>query len=116
TVEIDVDPDSEENRVNLNSNGMLRVAILGSPDFDAADIDVTRTFLGSVRATPAHKKGGHVEDVNDDGLLDLVTHYRIRTSGIEPGDVEICLRGQLNDRTPFTGCGRISTVKNHRPR
>jgi hypothetical protein len=54
--------------------------------------------------------------VNDDGRLDLVSHYRIPTTGIESGDVEACVRGQLLDRTPFTGCDRISTATKHQPR
>ncbi len=106
-VEIDIDPDSDENQVNLRNNGLLRVAILGSDHFDTASIDVTRTFFASGRATPEHKSGGHLEDVNDDGLPDWVSHYRIPATGIEPGDDEACLRGQMLDRTPFRGCDRI---------
>jgi subtilisin family serine protease len=109
TVEIDIDPDTDENLINLNSGGLLRVAILGSESFDISSIDVTRTFFASGRAAAAHKQGGHVEDVNGDGLFDLVSHYRIPEAGIESGDVEACLRGQMLDRTPFTGCDRIST-------
>ncbi|MCH7868616.1 MAG: VCBS repeat-containing protein [Myxococcales bacterium] len=110
TVEIDIDPLSDKNRINLHSNRYLRVAILGSENFDTANIDVARTFFGPARATAAHKQGGHIEDVNGDGLLDLVSHYRIANTGIELGDVEACLRGQLLDRTPFAGCDRVHPV------
>lgn len=108
-VEIDIDPDTDGNLVNLRSNELLRVAILGTEDLDVADIDSTTFFFAAGRAAPQHRIGTHVEDVNDDDLLDLVSHYRIPETGIEYGDVAACLRGQMLDRTPVGGCDRIST-------
>jgi hypothetical protein len=108
-VGVDIDPDSEENRISLNSSGHVVVAILGSAGFDPTEIDVTRTFFAAGRAKATHREGGHLEDVNGDGRLDLISHYRVPEVGIEAGDVEACLRGQMLDRTPFTGCDRVTT-------
>jgi hypothetical protein len=116
-VEIDIKPGSELNRVNVAANGVIPVAILGSDALDVHAIDPTTLAFGPEGAPAAHANlcnqegfGSHVEDVNDDGFDDLVTHYRTQEAGIAFEAVEACLEGRLVTGQSFQGCDSISVL------
>jgi hypothetical protein len=74
TVEIDIKPGSDPNPINPDSKGLVPVAILSSEDFDARTVDeITVELAGApVAMRGKNKYMAHEEDVNGDGLIDLV--------------------------------------------
>jgi hypothetical protein len=109
-VMIDIKPRNDLNRINPMSRGVIPVAILGSESFDVVEVDRTTLAFAPGSAPPAHRTGGHFRNANDDGVGDLVTHYRTEESAVAFGDTQACVRGQLFDGTRFEGCDSIQAV------
>jgi hypothetical protein len=107
-VSIDLKPGSAVNPVNPNSQGVLPVAILGTPTFDVGTVDAASLRLG--RGAVAPQDGGHLEDVNGDGILDLVLQFPTPLVGVRCGDSSISLSGQTLTGTPITGSDSLVTV------
>ncbi|UCD63727.1 MAG: hypothetical protein JSW34_13460, partial [Candidatus Zixiibacteriota bacterium] len=117
-VAIDIKPGSFPNSINPDGKGVIPVAILttsvadGDPvDFDASMVDAsTVRFLGNCGgASMAHKKAD-LEDVDSDGDIDMVLHFRIQEAHIFASDTEACLEGQTMDGAHFVGCDSIRVV------
>jgi len=101
-LDIDVKPGSWPNSINLNGNGVVAVGVFGSEDFDVVDIDVdtVRCGVNGKEASPIHK--GHIEDINGDGIDDMVFHFREYELGIAPDTPDnttmpLYLKAQLLD-------------------
>lgn len=107
-VEIDVKPGSDPNAVNPRSKGVIPVAVLGSVDFDATQVDFSTVAFGPGGASPIH--GGHVEDVNGDGFFDTVLHFKTQETGIQCGDIEATLTGETFGGEAITDSDTIKTV------
>ena len=63
----------------------------------------------------AHRDG-HWEDVNLDGIMDLLLHFRTQDTGITCGDESATLTGELLDGHPIEGTDTIQTVGCRVPR
>lgn len=80
-VELDVQPGREPNIINSRSRGLLAVAILSTPEYDATLIDPQSVELAGAPVAEQGQKGKlHVliEDVNADGLLDLILKFEVQ--------------------------------------
>jgi len=109
-IEIDIKPGSDPNSINLSLEGDLPVAILGSDTFDVADVDVTTLAFGPNGARLVHWRGPHFEDVDGDGVTDLLAHFRVEETGIAFGDMEACVTGETLGGMRFNGCDSVRTV------
>ena len=105
-VRIDIRPRKEHNRLRPGARVPIAVAILGSEALDVADVDVATLAFGPDGAA-AERKAKRA-DVDGDGIRDLVTRYRLRETGIAPGDSEACLTG-VADGFEFESCDAIAT-------
>src|SRR5262245_10914510 len=75
SVAIDIQPGSDPNILRLRSAGVIPVAILSSPTFDARTIDPHTVSLAGAGVKTVGKRDRprcHEQDVNGDGLVDLV--------------------------------------------
>ena len=110
-VDIDIKPGNFPNSINTKSKGNIPVAVLGSATFDVNDIDRTTLAFGPGGATPAHTDLGHLEDVNGDGFMDLVSHYPTQDTGLALGDTDACVTGSTTGGQAFQGCDSVNIVK-----
>lgn len=110
---IDVRPGSDENVVNPGSAGLLPVALFGEPDFDVRTLDAaTATLAGAPLAR--HVDGSFMvseEDVNADGLPDLMLKFPIALLVIPPGQTEVRFLAQTSDEVPMVGSDVVRVLQ-----
>ncbi len=74
---LSLDLGSDPNAINPKSKDVIPVAVLGSVNFDATQVDFSTAEFGPRKASPIHD--GHVEDVNNDDFFDVVFPSILRT-------------------------------------
>ena len=113
-VEIDIKPGSQPNSVNLGSLGSVPVAILSTPDFDASSVKPdTVTLAGAaVRVNGRGIAMASLQDVNGDGVPDLVVHVITEALAVAgAGDVEVVLTGLTVDGRMIEGRDTIRVIR-----
>lgn len=112
SVEIDIKPGSDENSINNNGEGVIPVAILSTPGFDAKIVDPSTVRLNNmlVKANPKGRFLSEVTDVNGDGLKDMIIHFENAVGAFHKQDEEAELLGMLYDGTIFRGVDIINLV------
>jgi hypothetical protein len=110
TFDLDIKPGSDTNPINLAGRGLIPVALLGSESTDVSQVDMDSLAFGPGEALPTHAARGHFEDVNGDGFVDLLSHYRTADAGIVFGAESACVTGSTLSGVPFSSCDAITTV------
>lgn len=108
-VNIDIKPGNDPNSINLKNNGVIPVAIMTTPNFDATQVDGTTVKLGLNQATEIHDKA-HLEDIDMDGDIDLVLHFITQITGIQNNDTKACLTGATLNGMPIQGCDAVKII------
>lgn len=101
-VEIDIKPGSDPNAVKCNNEkAVITVAILTTDDFDATTVDHTTVRFEGATETHVDKRSGlpvrHEEDVDKDGDVDLVFHFRLGDTHLTVGSPTGTLTGETFD-------------------
>jgi N-acetylneuraminic acid mutarotase len=115
-VAIDIKPGDPNNTINLKSGGTVPVAILGSATFDPTTVDpATVTLAGAPVATRGN--GGpmtSVADVNGDGYLDLLLHFRTQSLQLTSASTEAVLYGETFSGQRIRGADSVRIVASDR--
>ena len=106
-VAVDVMPGNPHNPLNPFAQGVVRVALIGSPELDVANVALESLAFGPSGAPAVH---AFPVDVDGDGVLDLVSFHRVPETGIAVGDTEACLAGALADGRKLRGCDAVHTL------
>lgn len=106
-INIDIKPGSFPNSINLKSKGNVPVAILSDPTFDATTVDPSTVVFAGASPLPIGKSP---EDVNGDGLLDVVLHFKTQDLNLQPGDTQACLSGDTFSGQEFEGCDSVRII------
>lgn len=95
--------------INPKRHGVIPVAVLTTPDFDATGVNPSSIRFGPAGATEAHGMG-HLEDVDADGDMDLVLHFDTASAGIACGDAEASLTGRTVEGQAIIGSDGVLLV------
>lgn len=112
-VEIDIKPGSDPNSINLSSAGVIPVAILSSDTFDATTVIPESVALAGTRVKMVGKADKYLcskEDVNEDGLMDMVCKVYTSLVIIETGESVAVLEAETSDGRAIRGEDSVNIV------
>src|SRR3989442_1444232 len=107
SVGIDIKPGSSPNAINPEDMGVIPVAILTTGSFDASVIDPSTIKFGPNNADAVKSS---LQDVDGDGDLDMVLHFKTQQTGIACGQTSATLKGQTLAGIPIEGSDSIKVI------
>ncbi len=114
-VAIDIKPGSWPNAIQCDAEReVIAVAILTTPDFDALTVDHTSVQFEGASETHVVKKTGepqrHETDVDLDGDMDLVFHFRLGATDLDCSATEGMLTGETYDGALIEGTDAVAMI------
>ena len=107
-VTIDIKPGDEPTVMDPRSEGMIPVAILSSPNFDATSVDPGTVRFGATGDEAAPVRSMR-EDVDRDGDTDLRFMFRATQTNITCGDTSASLTGKTRSGQAIAGSESFTT-------
>jgi hypothetical protein len=104
-ISIYIKPGGNPNRFNLKSKGVVPVAVMTTDDFDASTIDPETVLFAAVAAVRWTE-----EDVDFDGDLDLLFHFKTQELKLDKDSTVETLTGFTYDGQAIKGTGRVNIV------
>jgi hypothetical protein len=113
TVDIDIKPGSSPNSINTGNQGTIPVAIFSTPTFSAPNnVDVNSLRFGYTGfETSLALCNVNGEDVDGDGVLDLVCHFNTVQTDFQKGDTLGFLTGTTTAGFPLFGVDSVRIVR-----
>ena len=102
-VGIDIKPADHPNKINLTAKGLLPVAVLTTPTFDASQFAPEMAHLSDSRmamgagCVGADAVRWNLDDVNRDGRLDLVFFFKIQDLNLTSTSTEATFMAHGSD-------------------
>jgi parallel beta-helix repeat protein len=104
-VTMDIKPGSDPNSINLGSKGVVPVAVLSTDDFDASTVDPATVLFAD--AAPLRWTQ---EDVDGDGDMDLLFHFKVQELSLDATSTEATLTGETFDEAQIQGMDTVNIV------
>lgn len=102
---IDIKPGEYPNTINLHSRGVVPVAVLTTPEFDAATIDPLM-----VRFSSAEPLRWRIENVDSDRDADLLLYFDIQSLDLTAESTEGTLTGRTTEWDQIIGADSVHIV------
>ena len=105
---IDLLPGNPENTINLVSQRVIPIAILGSESFDINDLNPRTLKLRAVSQNLVGKSDKSLcrqLDINEDSYMDLLCDLKIIGFQVEPGDIAVVVKAGTYQRQSLSAEG-----------
>ena len=104
-ISIDIKPGSYPNSINLGSKGVVPVAVLTTAEFDASTVDPA-----TVQFADAYPLRWAMEDVDYEGDLDLIFHFKTLELNLDMDSTEATLTGETLSALLIQGTDTVNIV------
>lgn len=107
-VSIDVKPGDTPTTIEPGRQGMIPIAILTTPQFDAATVDTSTIRIGPT-GTEAAIFRSNLDDVDRDGDIDMLLLVRVQEMAVKCGNTTISLKAKTTAGRQIEGSETVKT-------